>query len=308
MAEFVWNRDLKFKLTLITITGSAAIVLLIRHNMWFDFRSAATACGTVGLLLPFAVVFNGRNLDAFCNLLTGFLCMVVFNLCLTVLTYAGTPLNAPLADDWLIHADESMGIHLPSIVLWTRSHPSAGWIFERAYFSVLPSTLLAIVVLGFDSDTRRLREFVLHFILGGLITTVLYFFYPAEGPCAAYGYQPPPDQQRFLDHFYSLRAGSFPLVSMSNLEGLITFPSFHTTWALLVAYAFRHYRWIFPPMLLLNLTVVASTVTTGRHYATDVIGGTATTIGAVFLSLLLSHWLTGQNDRILYHAQTQTAT
>ena len=283
----MWNRDLKLKLILTALTATAAGILLIRHGMWFEFRSAAVAYGTIGMLAPFAVIFHGRRLKAFSNLLVGFLCMVAFNLSLTVLTYAGTPLNAPLADGWLMQADQAMGIHLPSIVQWAHDHPTIQWALNRAYFSVLLSTLLAIVVLGLDSDVRRLREFVMHFMLGGMITTVVFFLFPAEGPFAAYGYAPRPDQQRFLEHFHALRAGQFPTVSMNNLEGLITFPSFHTTWAILVAFAFRHYRWLFFPMVVLNVAVIAATLTTGWHYGADVLGGTATAMAAILITAAL---------------------
>ncbi len=287
----MWNRDLKLKLWLISVTGCAAFVLLLKHGMRFDYFSAATAIGTVGLLLPFAVVFDGRKISAFANLLTGFLCMVVFNLFLAVLTYAGTPLNAPLADPWLMACDEAMGVHLPGIVAKMVEYPGLQNVLSLAYFSVFPSTLLALVVLGLDSDVRRLREFVLHFILGGLITTLAFLFLPAAGPFHAYGYAPRPDQQRFLEHFFALRAGEFPLVSMNRLEGLITFPSFHTTWAILVAYSFRHYRWLFAPMVLLNAAVVVSTMTTGWHYGADVLGGIATATVAIVISRRLAPWL-----------------
>lgn len=287
----MWNRDLKLKLWLIAGTGLAAVWLLAVHGMRFDVYSSGTALGTVALLMPFAVVFEGRNISSFANLLTGFLCMVAFNLCLAVLTYAGTPLNAPLADDWLISIDASLGIHLPSIVNWVQDHATLKWLLDRAYFTVFPSTLLALIVLGLDSDVRRLREFVLHFILSGLVTTVVFFFLPAEGPFAAYGYEPRPDQQRFLDHFQALRAGEFPVVSMSRLEGLITFPSFHTAWAVLLAWSFRHYRWLFVPMIVLNAAVVAATLTTGWHYGADVLGGAATAGLSILLTRLLSPWL-----------------
>ncbi|MEQ9407273.1 MAG: phosphatase PAP2 family protein [Fuerstiella sp.] len=259
--------------------------------MRFDVRSAGRAAGTVGLLLPFAITFHARRIPAFANLLVGFLCMVVFNLCLAILTYAGTPLNAPLADSQLMNCDAALGIHLPSIVAWAHQHPGLERILNLAYFSVLPSTLLALVVLGLDPDVRRLRDFVLHFILGGLITTVVFFLLPAEGPFAAYGYAPRPDQQRFLHHFHALRAGEFPVVSMTNLEGLITFPSFHTTWALLVAFAFRHYRWLFLPMVILNAAVLVATLTTGWHYGSDVVGGILTAVAAVLTTKGLSGWL-----------------
>ena len=287
----MWNRDLQLKSLLITLTGVAAFALLIRHGMRFDFRSAAVSAGTVGLLLPFAIVFNGRKLVQFSNLLTGFVCMVAFNLFLTILTYAGTPLNAPLADSVLMSWDKAMGIHLPAIVAWVRQYPTIEWIFYRAYFSVLPSTLLALIVLGLDPDVRRLREFVLHYILGGLICTVLYFMLPAVCPFGAYGYEGRPEQTRFLEHFLALRAGEFHVVSLTNLEGLITFPSFHTTWAILLAYSFRHYRWLFPPMAILNLAVVISTMTTGWHYGADVVGGILTAMVAIYITRSSRQWL-----------------
>lgn len=286
----MWNRDLKLKVWLISITGCAGIFLMARHGMRFEIQSAGHAAGTVALLLPFAIVFNNRRLDQFANLLTGFLCMVVFNFFLSILTYAGTPLNAPLADDWLANMDSLMGFHVPSIVEWSRSHPWIYRFFDQTYYSVLLSTLLALIVLGFDNDVRRLQDFVLHFILGGLITTVIFFVLPAEAPEGRFDFQPTMAQQRFLDHFYALRAGDFRVVSMDNLEGLITFPSFHTTWAILVAWAFRHYRWLFAPMVVLNGCVVGATVILGWHYAIDAVGGILVAGAAIAIARITANW------------------
>ncbi|MEZ6122241.1 MAG: phosphatase PAP2 family protein [Planctomycetaceae bacterium] len=286
----MWNRDLKLKMWLIAVTGIMAFALMLRHGMRFDFASSVHAAGTIGLLLPFALVFDSRRLDQFANLLTGFLCMVAFNFFLSVLTYAGTPLNAPLADEWFVRMDQAMGIDVAKIVTWSRSHPVLYRFFDMTYYSVLPSTLLALIVLGFDRDVTRLRDFVLHFMLGGFITTIIFFFLPAEAPEGHFNFQPTQAQQNFLNHFYALRSGEFRVISMNNLEGLITFPSFHTTWAVLVAYAFRHSRWLFPPMLFLNGAVVLATVILGWHYAADVIGGVLTAGVAVAIARITAGW------------------
>lgn len=292
----MWNRDLKLKCGIIAATGLSAFVLLVVHGMRFDYASAAKAGGTIGLLAPFAVVFANRRIDVFANLLTGFLCMVGFNLCLAVLTYAGTPLNAPLADRWLMRLDHSMGVHLPAIVEWMSEHPSLRRVFGFAYASVLPSTLLALIVLGFDRNVQRLREFVFHFMLAGLLTTLVFFVLPAAGPFASYGYEMRPDQQRFLEHFQQLRDGRFPVVSMSNLEGLITFPSFHTSWAVLLIIAFRHYRWLFVPMAVVNVGVVLSTMTTGWHYASDVVGGLLIVAASWAITRCVMRWTTQDSE------------
>ena len=155
----MWNRDLQLKIGLISLTGIAAFILLTVHGMRFEFRSAGKALGTIGLLAPFAVVFSRRRIDSFANLLIGFLCMVAFNLFLTILTYAGAPLAMPLADNLLMNTDAAMGVDLPSIVEWTQQHPQLQHLLNLAYVSVLPSTLLALVVVGLDRDVTRLRGF-----------------------------------------------------------------------------------------------------------------------------------------------------
>ncbi len=291
------SRHSTVKVWLILFTATAGLALLIRHGMQLDLRSCGAAVGTVVLLLPFAIAFENRGIPQFANLLTGFLFMVVFNLCLAILTYAGTPLGAPLVDNQLMQLDAAMGIHLPTIVEFSRRHPNMQTCLSMSYASVLPSTLLAIIVLGCDRDVRRLQTFVMTFMVAGLMTTAAFFLMPAEGPFAAYGYEMRADQQRFLDHFVSLRAGQFRVVSMDNLEGLITFPSFHTTWALLLAYAFRPYRRLFAPMLLLNVAVVASTMTTGWHYGSDVAGGILTAVVAVAVAGLLNRRLSGNSPQ-----------
>ena len=47
-----------------------------------------------------------------------------------------------------------------------------------------------------------------------------------------------------LIHFDALRSGERMLITWRDAEGLITFPSFHTTWAILMTIAFRRNRWL----------------------------------------------------------------
>ncbi len=278
---------LQMNVLLISWTGVAAFALLVYHDMQFEFASASAAVGTTILLAPFAVAFDRRGIRPFVNLLTGFLCMVAFTTFLSILTYAGTPLNAPLADDWLKACDAMLGFHLPSIVEWMAHHPTLKLLLDLAYPSVMFSTLLALVVLGLSKDEWRLQAFVLQFMIAGLITTAFYFLFPAVAPVGSFDYPITPQQEGFLEHFQALRSGELRVVSLSRVEGLVTFPSFHTCWALLLAWGFRHNRWLRGPMLVLNLAVAASTVTTGWHYATDVLGGIAVAVVSVLVTTYL---------------------
>jgi hypothetical protein len=51
------------------------------------------------------------------------------------------------------------------------------------------------------------------------------------------------DQTRFIRHFHEFRTGAQVLVQPSDVEGLISFPSFHVAGALMVSWAFHRRRW-----------------------------------------------------------------
>ena len=61
------------------------------------------------------------------------------------------------------------------------------------------------------------------------------------------------------------------VVDMTNIEGLVSMPSFHAAGALFVTWALRRTWWLFVPVALLNLWLIASTVLTGAHYAIDIV-------------------------------------
>ena len=103
----------------------------------------------------------------------------------------------------------------------------------------MPQTLVVILLLGFQSDRKPLELFVMRFMIALLITAAVFSIAPARGPFAAYGYEPNPTQQSYLEHLEGLRSGERTVVSLRDAEGLVTFPSFHTAWAILLAANWR---------------------------------------------------------------------
>ena len=82
-----------------------------------------------------------------------------------------------------------------------------------------------------------------------------------------------PAKAHTLEQLRGLRSGEQRTIGFRDAEGLIAFPSFHTIWAILLALAFRHRRRLFVVAVALNLVVILSTLTTGWHYLSDVLGG-----------------------------------
>ena len=68
-----------------------------------------------------------------------------------------------------------------------------------------------------------------------------------------------------------MRGGLRSGLSLADTEGLITFPSFHTVWALLLVAACPRPAKAFS--VVLNAAVIVATLTTGWHYLADVLAG-----------------------------------
>lgn len=138
-------------------------------------------------------------------------------------------------------------------------------------------------MLGFFRDREHLWEYIFHFHVCLTVILIGVALLPAACAFTYFGFDSLLDQTRFIDQFAALRAGTFREVRFDNLEGLITFPSFHVAGGLMVTWAFRHRRAWFAAVAVLNALLILSTVLTGAHYGVDVVAAAALFGGSVVL-------------------------
>ena len=170
-------------------------------------------------------------------------------------------MGRPLIDWRLVAADHVLGLHVPDIISWVSRHPWADRLLGMSYDTLLAQTAAVVIVLGLCGDRRQLETFVLRFMFAALVMLGIFMLFPAEGPFAAYGYEPSASQARYLEHLHALRAGTMHTITYSEAEGLITFPSFHTAWAVLLALALL-FRLLVRQPLSWRDVLIASTITT----------------------------------------------
>ena len=285
------SRDSAVKLCLISGVVALNAVLLPVLGLHLPPADLLRPLG-IGLLLGiFAWFYAGRGAAGFVMCLLALAHVTVYTAAYTVLMYSVTTTAAPLVDDWLTLADRAMGVFVSDIVAWLAERPGLIRFLETAYNSLTLQTALLVVVLGFRQDRIPLEGFVLQFMISTLACITLLLVAPAEGPFSDGRYELSESQQRYVKHFQELRSGQMTVCTWRNAEGLITFPSFHTTWAMLLAWGFRNQRWLFLPAVLLNAAVIVSTLTTGWHYFSDVLGGIALGSVTIVLCRRLEGWL-----------------
>ncbi len=90
-----------------------------------------------------------------------------------------------------------------------------------------------------------------------------------------------------------------PLSTFANLQGIISFPSFHTSLGVLFTYVVRKRRLILLPVALLNVAMIVSVLTEGGHFLVDVVAGAAVAAAAI--------WATAQIEAMSHHGYSTAA-
>jgi hypothetical protein len=221
------------------------------------------------------------------NWLGGYIC--------ASLAVAGLYLRFPLADRMFRSADLFLGIDGLAIV---RAEIEQGqWLFSvmaAAYAYTIPLILLstaALVLIG-----NRLEAWRACFTFNATLLTaaVISVFLPAKGlgswfddelirrlPANAgtYSFQT-------FDNYYS---GPDPELSIYNLNGVISFPSFHMVMGLIVLAMWRKRIFTLAIAALWFAVMVLSTFCYGGHYLVDLICGLADWAGWFWLSFQIEN-------------------
>jgi membrane-associated phospholipid phosphatase len=208
--------------------------------------------------------------------------LIPFTVLAAILSYVGTSLDRPLLDAQFARADVALGLDWMAVLSFSDGHPAVGTVLRVAYHSSMLQMVSVFIVLAGTRQLDRLAGFLTLFTATGIITVLASIVFPAAG---AFVFHNPPAELRdvvgqaagiwHLEHFEALRSGAMRTIRLNAVEGLITFPSFHTALAIITAWAFWRTSYLALPVLGISVLVIASTVPVGGHYFVDVLAGAA---------------------------------
>jgi membrane-associated phospholipid phosphatase len=216
--------------------------------------------GSVALLSIIAAVYSrtGRSASiasgaAACAVLVGGMALLATA---SYVVAARSPL--PLMDGSLGAIDQWLHFDWAGWTAWGRAHPWIWRIQVVAYDAMHPELALLVLYLGLR---ERATPLIASLFVGGAIAIVVSWFVPAIGHL--------PDAPH-VPVFLALRAGILP---DGVPQGLISFPSYHTTVAILLTAAVAREHILFAAACVLNGIMVISTISMGGHYLVDVLAG-----------------------------------
>lgn len=231
--------------------------LLLASRIWWNktgHTRMADACGTVAV-----VALGGMSCGA--------------------IAMVGLREGFPLADGTLLSLDHALGIDGISIVESLRRQGEwIFWIMAPAYNFTIPVFFGSMVLLAWLGDRVEAWRAALCFV-GTLFTTCLIaMFVPAKGigvwaPEPLLAQLPPQAMRSFWAHFDEFYFGAHPVLRMQVVDGVVSFPSFHSIVGFMVLAMWRKRVAAFLAAGLWLVFMLLGTFPGGGHYFVDLLAG-----------------------------------
>lgn len=186
----------------------------------------------------------------------------------------------PLVDSQLLAADQLIGFDWRTTFLAVHRKDTLLMALSVAYSTLAWQPVVLIGVLAIGRHHQIVRTFVLAWGFALAVTLAISPFTPALGNFLYHGVAQADYPAirvtaawTFAENFAAMRSGSAQLITRESLDGLVTFPSFHTSGAVLLAIGWSAVRRASVPFCLLNAAMIISAIVIGGHYLVDVLAG-----------------------------------
>jgi membrane-associated phospholipid phosphatase len=232
-------------------------------------------CALISLFYRF--VMHEKALFLFGETLAQIICCS-FVIMVTILI--GSRLDLPLIDDTLVKIDHFLGFDWYAHAAWLNDQPH--WFnktLEFCYQSYGMQAVILVPALFIRGQSDQAQRFVMIFYITGMVTSLIATFLPAEAMYlhfhvdpAAYPNLNAAAARLHEPELLAMRHRTTDVLVYPGM-GLVTFPSFHSTMAILLMYASISLPFMRLWAIPLNLGMIISTPFHGGHYLIDTIAG-----------------------------------
>jgi hypothetical protein len=191
-----------------------------------------------------------------------------------VAIYIGMANAGPLWDKNFVAADRALGFDWLGWFDVIRAHSGLYRVLDRLYHNIGLVALYFVILTSLMGNTARLREIFWLLFVAGLLTALGGWAWPALGPFQQFGLQSHGSFLPEMRHLLSRRDLNF---SLSQLQGVVSFPSYHTVLALGLMMAFRGMGITGVIVMAACGAMLFSIPFFGGHYLVDMLAGAAVT-------------------------------
>ena len=199
--------------------------------------------------------------------------IVAYTALLATVSYLCARNDNPPWDATLRAADLAIGFDWYAWAAFVNGSAVLSRVLEIAYASLIPQTILALVILPFVEGGRRGYALIRASTIAALIACAGSYLLPTAGM--------EPQTADWFAHWAALRGGEPFATTVADMQGIISFPSFHAALAVILMHAMRRLGPITWAFFALNVALLAGTPTYGHHYLVDILAGLAVAAFAI---------------------------
>ncbi len=288
---------------IILLVAVSDAVLLAETSFRVEASAELRILAGLIVLPPVFIYCRWRRIPRLAHLTRTVLALVVFTNAAVILSYILTGiLPLPRWDAALATGDHALGLNWLDMYQWLTRHPAIEAGAHTIYMSLGPETLILLIALELLGHHNQARAFLLWIVVSTIAAIGIGAFMPAAG-AFVYHDLPVAPGTIYVSEMAGLRDGTLRTINPFYTEGLVVFPSYHATLAVLCACAARPLRILRYPLLALNLLVILSSPAMGGHYFIDIIAG----IVLAALTISLSGYIFSSNLRLKKNMRPEDA-
>jgi hypothetical protein len=260
---------------LLTLAALGLAQMMWAFTFGYRFAGVASVVLCIAVLAAVALAYgiSGRS-DSLSHMAYFGMLWIAFSMAGAILTYMATTPGLPLLDEQFTQMDRLLGFDWLDFYNAVQHRPGLSRLLGLAYGSLLPQIVVAIVYFSTIGRHDRSYELWWTAFVTLAATAALSGLFPAAGTFHHYGLA--------LDSaVLALRDGSVVHFAVREMQGIVTFPSYHAVMAILLTYAYRGTRF-FKAAAVLNGLMLVATPVYGGHYLVDLIGGGVITVLSIW--------------------------
>lgn len=192
----------------------------------------------------------------------------------------------PLVDAQLTELDQALHFSTVALARGVAHWPVLHIGLAVIYALVGPMLIAAVLVPPAMGRGDASRRCVAGVVVAAIVTAIAFALWPAAGPWTTEGFRANREQQEVTQYLALLKSPAAVDLNKGD-AGIVAFPSFHVLLAMMSALALGAVRRLRAIAWTLAILVAVSTLTTGWHYLTDVLGGLALTVIATAAARVL---------------------
>lgn len=194
-----------------------------------------------------------------------------------VASYAAAALGQGYIDDTLVALDAVAKLDWLAFWNFVLAHPRIDRALHYAYGSIFVFPTVMLLALAFTGKATHAHRFIAAFLISLALTNLIFLFTPSKSAALYFlgSHAPnlPPSGAIHIPIIEALRSGAMQTIPLADMHGLINFPSFHTTAAILFIWGAWQVRWLRAIGVIVNGAMLIATPIHGGHYFVDLFGG-----------------------------------